>query len=258
MPEDTERFYQAIGRARQVSNPVEDPLRPEFLRMEADEKVVVIEEIDQRYINRGIPLEWLLDRPFYGRILLAGRDEQGRGWYHGSMRCVIRREEIAPVGVLGIGGTRSIRLDRVRVMVYQSSDLPRLYQEWVERTSPAFRDLPSDFSSDIVPDREDLMEKRKVVGLHFWGLWMPDVNYNVDKFAGAFFVRLEQRSRSGRYTIVMYFCDENGDRLPEGSVLKLFGDSLTDGIHGYIQLEASVDPALPFDRGTGGTIFVRT
>jgi hypothetical protein len=226
---------------------VEEPALPvdvmdfPFITPRLDEEVVVIRKVSQESELWRIR-EHLLNRPFYGVNVQVRQD----GRVDVSCRCMIRREQV----VAGEGGRfanlRSFYLVDAVVERFPISSRRPVYQEYLRRVTPGYRELPPDFDFSIKGDDESKIVKREIKATmpKFAGWW--SLRKAAEKYRECLFLyeKTEIDPRSNQATTTLLMVDYKGDPIEEMVLMKFYGD--VSGEPGYVTMLDSISEDCPF------------
>jgi hypothetical protein len=205
------------------------------------EEVVVITEIPTGSEFLQIQ-EHLLNRPFYARhihVKLNGR-------INTVCRCMIRREQVVTGETGPFAGLRSFTISNVVAQRFSLAARSRLYQEYLRRVTPGYRELPADFDFSIKADDESKMQKREVKEEmpKFAGWWSPA--RAISKYRSCLF--LSQKTlpdpQSGRIMTQIFMVDYKGNPVEGMGLMQFYGD--VGDKKGYVTLWSSITGECPF------------
>ncbi len=235
-----------------VSTTQSGELRHPFLTATAREKIFIITEIgprDSHYRYRN----FILNRPFYG---VAGGPTGDGDYMSVSLRCMTRREELAP-GIVALDNVRSFRIDYAKYRKYSIERRREVYEEYLRRVNPSLAELGEEFSFSIVPDDESKIKPRRLKSLlkHFGGMWIA-TKHPTAKYDEMVFLTMETGETDGRTYVAFRLVTNKGQLLPQGAIFTLMGNR--DADLGWLHLSRQVSQDVPFRLVGDGEIEMRS
>jgi hypothetical protein len=223
----------------------------EFLAPNVGEKLAVVREVPYNSSLHPIRRS-IVGRPFWLKDLIMSS--------HVTIRCVVRRDELAP-GVLGWEGARSwdCLQNDIECTTHPLEDLERLQMEWLRISRGDYGEGLDLLDPEEVADEEEKVFAKvvKVLGPRFAGMWSEELSRR-DFPEGAVFLRVRTKSGRGKQiTLNFQAVDIYGDILGgAGNLFDLVGDG-QDGSKGYLRVHTDITEEVPFDLAVGDSLRIR-
>jgi hypothetical protein len=238
---DMEELETHLAEEAAPQERTEEGMEFPFLVPVRGEEVILITEISTES-NLFSIREHLLNRPFYARNIHA----MANGRVEATCRCMTRREQVVAGERGPFAHLRSFLVSNVVVQRFPISESARLYQEYLRRVTPGYRELPADFDFSIKPDDESKIKKREIKeGLpRFGGWWSP--GKAVVKYRNCLFLAEETRPEegSGRIVTKLFLVDYKGIPMEGMGLMQFYGDIGDE--KGYVALWNSISSECPF------------
>ncbi len=221
-----------------------------FLPAGVRDKIGIVREMDASDAYYSLR-EYIVNRPFYTNTYTRHRN----GLYDATLRCMLRREELAPGN--SIGDIRTFSVHDASMEFYPVEDREWLYREYLGRTRPWYVEAVG-VEARIVPDDEDKIKPRKVKGQlpRFMGTWAPIMA--TEKYKDCIFVKLSTRSPGNSTRPVevdLILVDYQGIPVSSPYLMTLVGD--LNGVLGHVSTYSGVDERLcPFELDGASSLIV--